>query len=97
MDKSNSEKINEITRGGDYPFLRKLVTMLKNNSEQPPVLLEIQFLKEFSLIDDVPLTPCQPRMIIESMMKIHAEYTTAILNRFLVILTVFWSYCFSFR
>ena len=66
-------------RRSNCPFLRILVTMLKN-FERPPVLLEVQFLKEFSLTEVIPLASCQPRTIIESMIKIHAECTTAILK-----------------
>ncbi|KYM89602.1 Myosin heavy chain, muscle [Atta colombica] len=54
--------------------------MLKN-FERLPVLLEVQFLKEFSLTEVIPLASCQPRTIIESMIKIHAECTTAILKK----------------
>ncbi|KYN37279.1 hypothetical protein ALC56_08336 [Trachymyrmex septentrionalis] len=77
LHKSNSEETNEDERS--VCPLRILVAILKTHSEKLPTLLEIQFLNEFSL-NYIPLSSFQPKIFIESMMKVHAECTTAILE-----------------
>jgi len=62
-------------------LLDLLIMILKRYSGKDNQFLpEIQFLKDFSLTEIAPLTSCQPRTIIERMMKIHAEYTSVILK-----------------
>ncbi|KYQ47428.1 hypothetical protein ALC60_13549 [Trachymyrmex zeteki] len=78
LHKSHRKETNENEKS--VCLLNILVTILKKNSEQLPVLFEVRFLEEISLTEIIPTTLIQLRMFIEYMMKIHAECTTIILK-----------------